>query len=47
MEILLWVIAVILIVAGVLRLIAKDVLWGLVLLIVGLVVVPVGTSLLG
>lgn len=45
MELLLWVLAVILIVAGVIRLVHRDFLFGAVLVIVGLLVGPFGVSL--
>lgn len=45
MELLLWVLAVILIVAGVIRLVNRDFLFGTVLVIVGLLVGPFGVSL--
>lgn len=45
MELLLWVLAVILIVAGVIRLVNRDFLFGTVLIIVGLLVGPFGVSL--
>ncbi len=45
MDLILWIIAVILIVAGVLRLFQRDLLWGIVLIVVGLLVGPGGVSL--
>jgi hypothetical protein len=44
MELLLWIIAVVLVVAGVLALFRRQVLWGIVLIIVGLLVGPGGVS---
>jgi hypothetical protein len=38
MEILLWILALILVVAGVLALFRRQILWGVVLIVVGLVV---------
>jgi hypothetical protein len=46
MDILLWVIAVVLVVAGVVALVRKQLLWGAVLVVVGLLVGPGGVSLL-
>lgn len=45
MELLLWILAVILVVAGVIRLVNRDWLFGAVLIIVGLLVGPGGVSL--
>lgn len=45
MELLLWILAVILVVAGVIRLVHRDFLFGAVLIIVGLLVGPGGVSL--
>jgi hypothetical protein len=45
MELLLWILAVVLVVAGVLALFRRQVLWGVVLIIVGLLVGPGGVSL--
>lgn len=45
MELLLWIIAVVLVVAGILALFRRQVLWGVVLIIVGLLVGPGGVSL--
>lgn len=45
MELLLWILAVILVVAGIVSLIRGQVLWGVVLVIVGLLVGPGGVSL--
>ena len=45
MELLLWILAVILVVAGVLALFRHQVLWGVVLIIVGLLVGPGGVSI--
>ncbi|HEX5018243.1 MAG TPA: GPGG-motif small membrane protein [Actinomycetes bacterium] len=44
MEFLLWVLAVILVIAGIVALIRGSVLWGIVLVIVGLLVGPGGVS---
>ena len=46
MDILLWILAVLLVVAGVVSLVRKQWLWGAVLIIVGLLVGPGGVSLL-
>jgi hypothetical protein len=45
MEILLWILAVILVVAGILALFRRQLLWGIVLIIVGLLVGPGGVSI--
>jgi len=42
---LLWILAVILVVSGILAIIRKQMLWGVVLIVVGLVVGPGGVSL--
>jgi len=45
MEFVLWILAVILVVAGIVSLIRGQVLWGIVLVIVGLLVGPGGVSI--
>jgi hypothetical protein len=45
MEFLLWILAVVLVVAGILALFRRQVLWGVVLIIVGLLVGPGGVSI--
>ncbi|MDP3967053.1 MAG: GPGG-motif small membrane protein [Nocardioides sp.] len=45
MALLLWILAVVLVVAGVLAIIRSQVLWGIVLIIVGLLVGPGGVSI--
>lgn len=45
MELVLWILAVVLVVAGILALFRKQVLWGVVLIVVGLAVGPGGVSL--
>lgn len=45
MTLLLWILAVILVVAGILALFRRQVLWGVVLIVVGLLVGPGGVSL--
>ena len=45
MELVLWIIAVILVVSGVFAIIRKQLLWGIVLIVVGLIVGPGGVSL--
>lgn len=45
MDVLLWVLAVILVVSGIFALFRSQVLWGIVLIIVGLAVGPGGVSL--
>jgi len=44
MNLLLWIIAVILVVSGILALFRRQVLWGIVLIVVGLLVGPGGVS---
>ena len=45
MEMLLWIVAVILVVMGIVALVRGQVLWGVVLVVVGLLVGPGGVSL--
>ncbi|MET0424546.1 MAG: GPGG-motif small membrane protein [Actinoplanes sp.] len=45
MDVILWVLAVILVVAGILALFRRQLLWGIVLIIVGLLVGPGGVSI--
>jgi hypothetical protein len=45
MALLLWILAVILVVAGILALFRRQILWGVVLIIVGLLVGPGGVSI--
>jgi hypothetical protein len=45
MDTLFWIIAVILVIAGILALFRRQVLWGAVLIIVGLLVGPGGVSI--
>jgi hypothetical protein len=44
MDLLLWIIAVVLVVAGIVALFRRQMLWGIVLIIVGLLVGPGGVS---
>jgi hypothetical protein len=44
MEFLLWILAVILVISGIVALFRKEYLWGIVLVIVGLLVGPGGVS---
>jgi hypothetical protein len=44
-EFLLWILAVILVVAGIVAIVRRELLWGIVLIIVGLLVGPGGVSL--
>ena len=46
MDIILWILAVVLVVAGILAITRKQVLWGVVLIVVGLLVGPGGVSIL-
>jgi len=45
MELVLWIIAVVLVVSGIVTLIRGGVLWGIVLIVVGLLVGPGGVSI--
>ena len=45
--VLLWLIAVVLVVTGIVRLVRGDLLWGIVLIVVGLAVGPGGYSIFG
>ncbi|MEU7620592.1 GPGG-motif small membrane protein [Micromonospora rifamycinica] len=45
MELILWILAVILVVAGILALFRRQILWGIVLIVVGLLVGPGGVSI--
>lgn len=42
---LLWIIAVILVIAGIFALVRRQILWGIVLIIVGLLIGPGGVSI--
>ncbi|QSB15401.1 hypothetical protein JQS43_03300 [Natronosporangium hydrolyticum] len=45
MEFLLWILAVILVIAGIVALFRRQILWGVVLIVVGLLVGPGGVSI--
>lgn len=45
MAFILWIIAVILVIAGIFAIIRRQLLWGIVLIVVGLLVGPGGVSL--
>ena len=45
MSTLLWILAVVLVVAGVLAIVRRQLIWGIVLIIVGLLVGPGGVSI--
>jgi hypothetical protein len=45
MDVVLWILAVILVVAGILALFRRQLLWGIVLIVVGLLVGPGGVSI--
>lgn len=47
MSFLLWLLAVVLVIAGVMAILRRQVLWGVVLIIVGLLVGPGGVSIFG
>ena len=44
MELILWIIAVVLVIAGILAIFRGQLLWGIVLIVVGLLVGPGGVS---
>ncbi len=46
MEFLLWILAVVLVVAGIVAIVRKQIIWGIVLIVVGLLVGPGGVSIL-
>jgi hypothetical protein len=45
MELILWILAVVLVVSGIVALIRGEVLWGIVLVVIGLLVGPGGVSI--
>jgi len=45
MELLLWILAVILVVSGIVSLVRGSILWGVLLIVVGLLVGPGGVSI--
>jgi hypothetical protein len=45
MELLLWILAVILVISGIVAIVRQQILWGIVLIIVGLLVGPGGVSI--
>ena len=45
MELILWILAVVLVVAGILALFRRQILWGIALIVVGLLVGPGGVSI--
>jgi len=45
MATILWIIAVVLVIAGILAIFRKELLWGIVLIVVGLLVGPGGVSI--
>ena len=45
-ELILWLVAAVLVVAGVLRIVVGDIIWGIVLIVAGLLIGPGGVSLL-
>jgi predicted membrane protein len=45
MDTLLWIIAVILVIAGIVAIVRSQLLWGIVLIVVGLLVGPGGVSI--
>lgn len=47
MGFILWLIAVVLVITGIVRLVQRDFLWGAVLIVIGLLVGPGGVSIFG
>lgn len=45
MELILWILAVVLVIAGVFALFRRQILWGVVLIVVGLLIGPGGVSI--
>jgi hypothetical protein len=45
MELILWILAVVLVVSGILALFRRQILWGIMLILIGLAVGPGGTSI--
>ncbi|SCL41598.1 hypothetical protein GA0074692_6399 [Micromonospora pallida] len=45
MELILWILAVVLVIAGIMALFRRQILWGVVLIVVGLLVGPGGVSI--
>lgn len=45
MALILWIIAAVLVISGILAIVRKQVLWGIVLIVVGLLVGPGGVSI--
>ena len=45
MATLLWILAVVLVIAGIVALVRRQILWGIVLIVVGLLVGPGGVSI--
>jgi hypothetical protein len=45
MDLILWIIAVVLVIAGILALFRRQLLWGIVLIVVGLLIGPSGVSI--
>ena len=45
MELILWILAVVLVVSGIMALVRRQILWGIILILIGLAVGPGGTSI--
>ena len=45
MTLILWILAIVLVVSGVVAILSKELLWGIVLIVVGLLVGPGGVSI--
>ena len=46
MDLILWILAAVLVIAGIVAILRKQLLWGIVLIVVGLLVGPGGVSVL-
>jgi len=47
MYLILWLIAVVLVIMGIVRIVNRDILWGALLIVIGLLVGPGGVSIFG
>jgi hypothetical protein len=45
MELILWILAVVLVVSGIVALVRRQILWGIILILIGLAVGPGGVSI--
>jgi hypothetical protein len=46
MEFILWLVAVVLVIAGIVALFRREIIWGVVLIVVGLLIGPGGVSII-